>query len=46
MTAVREVRVDESALRQARMLIGGKWVESACKDEVLEVENRAPPAGR
>ena len=29
MTAVKKARSDEAALRKARMLIGGKWVESA-----------------
>jgi hypothetical protein len=43
MTAIREVHRDEAALRKARMLIGGKWVESASGEE-LEVED--PPAGR
>ena len=40
MTAVREARRDEAALRQARMLIGGQWVESA-SGEMLEVEDPA-----
>src|SRR5579872_877556 len=40
MTAVKKMRSDEAALRQARMLIGGDWVDSAC-GEVLEVEDPA-----
>jgi acyl-CoA reductase-like NAD-dependent aldehyde dehydrogenase len=40
MTAVKRMRGDEAALRQAQMLIGGKWVDSAC-GEVLEVEDPA-----
>ena len=40
MTAIREVHRDEAALRKARMLIGGKWVESA-SGEGLEVEDPA-----
>jgi acyl-CoA reductase-like NAD-dependent aldehyde dehydrogenase len=40
MTAIREVHRDEAALRKARMLIGGKWVESASGEE-LEVEDPA-----
>ena len=40
MTAVTKMRSDEVALRKARMLIGGKWVDSA-SGEVLEVENPA-----
>jgi len=40
MTAVKKTRSDEAALRKARMLIGGKWVESA-SGEVLEVEDPA-----
>jgi acyl-CoA reductase-like NAD-dependent aldehyde dehydrogenase len=40
MTAVTKLRTDETALRKARMLIGGKWVESA-SDEWLEVEDPA-----
>ena len=40
MTAVKKARSDEAALRKARMLIGGKWVESA-SGEVLEVEDPA-----
>jgi len=40
MTVVRQVHRDEAALRKARMLIGGKWVESASGD-VLEVEDPA-----
>src|SRR6266436_1147835 len=40
MTAVTKMRTDEVALRKARMLIGGKWVDSA-SGEVLEVEDPA-----
>ena len=40
MTALKKARSDEAALRKARMLIGGKWVESA-SGEVLEVEDPA-----
>src|SRR5258706_14903674 len=40
MTAVTKIRTDEVALRKARMLIGGKWVDSA-SGEVLEVEDPA-----
>jgi len=40
MTAVKKKRADETALRQARMLIGGQWVDSAA-GEVLEVEDPA-----
>ena len=40
MTVIREVHRDEAALRKARMLIGGKWVESASGEE-LEVEDPA-----
>ena len=40
MTAVKKARSDEAALRKARMLIGGRWVESA-SGEVLEVEDPA-----
>src|SRR5690348_10537764 len=40
MTAVKKMRSDEAALRQARMLIGGDWVDSA-SGEVLEVEDPA-----
>jgi hypothetical protein len=40
MTAVTKLRTDETALRKARMLIGGKWVECA-SDEWLEVEDPA-----
>src|SRR6266581_3099868 len=40
MTAVTKIRTDEVALRTARMLIGGKWVDSA-SGEVLEVEDPA-----
>jgi hypothetical protein len=40
MTAVTKIRADEAALRKARMLIGGKWVDSA-SGEVLEVEDPA-----
>ena len=40
MTAVKKMRSDEAALRQARMLVGGDWVDSA-SGEVLEVEDPA-----
>ena len=40
MTAVTKIRTDEVALRKARMLIGGNWVDSA-SGEVLEVEDPA-----
>ena len=40
MTAVTKMRSDEVALRKARMLIGGKWVDSASGD-VLKVEDPA-----
>src|SRR5262245_50299970 len=40
MTAVTKIRTDEIALRKARMLIGGKWVDSA-SGEVLQVEDPA-----
>src|SRR6184192_2980219 len=40
MTAVTKIRTDEVALRKARMLIGGKWVDSA-SGKVLEVEDPA-----
>src|SRR5947209_6986599 len=40
MTAVTKMRTDEVALRKARMLIGGNWVDSASGD-VLEVEDPA-----
>ncbi len=40
MTAVERTRPDAAALRQARMLIGGEWVDSA-SGEVLEVEDPA-----
>ena len=40
MTAVERTRPDAAALRQARMLIGGAWVDSA-SGEVLEVEDPA-----
>jgi hypothetical protein len=40
MTAVTKMRTDEVALRKARMLIGGNWVDSA-SGEVLEVEDPA-----
>ncbi len=40
MTAVKRIGGDEAALRQVQMLIGGKWVDSAC-GEVLEVEDPA-----
>jgi len=40
MTAGTKLRTDEVAFRKARMLIGGKWVDSASGD-VLEVEDPA-----
>src|SRR5260221_502765 len=40
MTAVTKIRTDEVALRKARMLIGGRGVDSA-SGEVLEVEDPA-----
>ena len=40
MTVVTKIRTDEVALKKARMLIGGNWVESA-SGEVLEVEDPA-----
>jgi len=40
MTVLRKMRTDELALRKARMLIGGKWVDSA-SGNVLEVEDPA-----
>ena len=40
MTAVKKMRGDEAALKQAHMLIGGQWVDSA-SGEVLEVEDPA-----
>ncbi len=40
MTVVKRIGGDEAALRQAQMLIGGEWVDSAC-GEVLEVEDPA-----
>ena len=40
MTAVTKIRTDEVAFRKARMLIGGKWVDSA-SGEALEVEDPA-----
>src|SRR5262249_37967157 len=40
MTAVTKIRTDEAALRKTRMLIGGKWVDSA-SGEMLEVEDPA-----
>src|SRR5262249_36055172 len=40
MTVLRKMRADEVALRKARMLIGGKWVDSA-SGKVLEVEDPA-----
>src|SRR5260221_3984844 len=40
MTAATKIRTDEVALRKARMLIGGKWVDSA-SGKVLEVEDPA-----
>jgi hypothetical protein len=32
MTAIKKTRGDEAALRKARMLIGGTWVESAAAE--------------
>jgi len=29
MTVLRKMRTDEAVLRKARMLIGGRWVDSA-----------------
>ena len=40
MTVLRKTHTDEVALRKARMLIGGKWVDSA-SGKVLEVEDPA-----
>src|SRR5262249_21620526 len=40
MTAVTKIRTDEVALRKARMLSSGKWVDSA-SGEVLKVEDPA-----
>jgi delta 1-pyrroline-5-carboxylate dehydrogenase len=40
VTAVTKIRADEVAFRKARMLIGGKWADSA-SGEVLEVEDPA-----
>src|SRR5712671_6232381 len=40
MTAATKIRSDEVALRKARMLVGGKWVDSA-SGEVLQVEDPA-----
>jgi hypothetical protein len=40
MPAVTKKRQDETALRKERMLIGGKWVDSA-SGEKLEVEDPA-----
>src|SRR5437899_13086446 len=40
MTAVTKIRTDEVALRKARMLIGGRWVDSA-SGKVLEAEDPA-----
>src|SRR4029077_4924908 len=40
MTALTKMRTNEVALRKARMLIGGKWVDSA-SGEVLQVEDPA-----
>src|SRR6201993_1155962 len=40
MPAVTKMRENETALRKAHMLVGGKWVESA-SGEVLEVEDPA-----
>ena len=40
MPAATQMREHETALRKGRMLIGGKWVESASGDR-LEVEDPA-----
>ena len=40
LPAVTKMREDETALRKERMLIGGKWVDSA-SGEWLEVEDPA-----
>jgi hypothetical protein len=40
MTAVATKRAKETTIKQARMLIGGRWVDSAA-GEVLTVENPA-----
>src|SRR5262245_30058291 len=40
MTVLRKMRTDELAPRKARMLIGGKWVDSA-SGKVFEVEDPA-----
>src|SRR6516162_464802 len=40
MTVLRKMRTDEAVLRKARMLIGGRWVDSA-SGKVLEVEDPA-----
>src|SRR5215470_5634164 len=40
MPAVSKIRKDETALKKERMLIGGKWVDSA-SGEWLEVEDPA-----
>src|SRR5262249_53576380 len=40
MPAVTKMREDETTLRKAHMLVGGKWVESA-SGEWLEVEDPA-----
>jgi delta 1-pyrroline-5-carboxylate dehydrogenase len=40
MPAVTKIRQDETALKKERMLIGGKWVDSA-SGEWLEVEDPA-----
>src|SRR5262249_17728259 len=43
MTVLRKMRTDEVALRKARMLIGGKWVDSA-SGKALQAED--PGRGR
>ena len=40
MTATAAKRADQPTLRKARMLIAGKWVDSAA-GEILMVENPA-----
>src|SRR6516165_7103795 len=40
MPAVTKMRENETALKKARMLVGGRWVESA-SGEWLEVEDPA-----
>ena len=45
MTAVKKMRADETALWQARMLIGGQWVDSAA-GEVLRGRGSGTSAPR